>query len=111
MILDANNKATICDTLAVTAAGSNSTVILKPETVFRSRGVTEGYLDYLQVYDWDGAGNLLQEGGTILQYWVTPDGLMVTGVTSRVVTQITNKNTITRTDTPVKSTIETFSGN
>ncbi len=111
VILDANNKATICDTLAVTAAGSNSTVILKPETVFRSRGVTEGYLDYLQVYDWDGEGNLLQEGGTILQYWVTPDGLMVTGVTSRVVTQITNKNTITRTDTPVKSTIETFSGN
>lgn len=111
VILDANNKATICDTLAVTAAGSNSTVILKPETVFQRRGVTEGYLDYLQVYDWSGEGNLLQEGGTILQYWVTPDGLMVTGVTSRVVTQITNKNTITRTDTPVKSTIETFSGN
>lgn len=111
VILDKNNKATICDTLAVTATGNNSTVILKPETVFQRRGVTEGYLDYLQVYDWDGEGNLLQEGGTILQYWVTPDGLMVTGVTSRVVTQITNKNTITRTDTPVKSTIETFSGN
>ena len=111
VILDKNNKATICDTLKVQTANGNTTVELKPETVFRSRGVTEGYLDYLQVYDWSGEGNLLQEGGLILQYWVTPDGLMVTGTTSRVVTGITDKDTITRRDKPWDSPIVTFSGN
>ena len=106
-----NDRAQICDTLTVTNS-TGSTVRLSAPTVFRNKGVTRGYLDYLQVYDLaDPSDNLLSEGCIVLQYWVTPDGLMVTGIVKRTVNNITNQTTISPNDVIISSTVELFTGN
>ncbi len=98
VIVSEDDEASVCSTLTVkTANTGGSTVLLKPESIFRSKGVQSGYLSYLQVLK-DGSPTMMQEGDRVLQYWVTPDGLIVTGVAGRSYSGLGNKNDLGKTD-------------
>ena len=108
MIIEKNNEAKVCTALTVkTTVSGGSSVQLKPETIFRSKGVKSGYLSYLQVLA-DGSPTLMQAGDQVVQYWVTPDGLIVTGIAARTYTGLGNKNDLAKTDIPVEITVEVF---
>ena len=108
VIIEKNNEAKVCTALTVkTTVSGGSSVQLKPETIFRSKGVKSGYLSYLQVLA-DGSPTLMQEGDQVVQYWVTPDGLIVTGIAARTYAGLGNKNDLAKTDIPVEITVEVF---
>ncbi|MBQ6272873.1 MAG: VWA domain-containing protein [Oscillospiraceae bacterium] len=105
IIVSENDEARVCSTLTVkTTQSGGTTVLLKPEGIFRSRGVKSGYLSYLQVLK-DGSPTLMDEAERVLQYWITPDGLIVTGTTSRTYAGLDNKNNLGKTDTTVATTV------
>ena len=103
VIVKDNEVAKVCKSLTVKNASGGAKVTLKPNTVFRAQGVTTNdYLTYKEVT------GIVANKDTVLQYWVTPDGLIVTGITQRTLDGIAKKTTITKTDTPVDSTISVF---
>ena len=93
MIVSADNTAKVCSTLTVQNKVGGASVLLKPETIFRSKGVTGGYLSYLEVIT-DYQQTLLHEGDKVLQYWVTPDGLIVTGIAQRSYAHLQDKSNV-----------------
>lgn len=103
VIVDKNNTAKVCKTLTVkTAVGGNS-MKLTPQLIFATKGATAN--DYLF---WREVTGKVADGDKILNYWVTPDNLLVTGITERSLTNVTDRETITRADTPVKSTVGVY---
>ena len=98
-----DKEAEVAATLTVKNAVGGATVQLKPSSIFRSNGVLDGYLTYLEVLE----SKLLDTSSTVLQYWVTFDGLKVTGNTSRVYGSLDNKANVKSgvTTTPVDPTI------
>ena len=90
VIVNGNNQALVCSSLTVQNKVGGTSVLLKPETIFRAKGVTKGYLSYLEVIA-DYEPTLLQPGNAVLQYWVTPDGLIVTGIAQRIYTALDTK--------------------
>jgi hypothetical protein len=111
VIVSDNDKANVCTSLTVqTTVGSGTSVKLEPKTIFRAKGVTGGYLSYLEVMR-NGEQTLLHEGDSVLQYWVTPDGMIVTGIASRTYGSLANKTAAKTglTDATVHATIGVFS--
>ena len=107
-----DKTAYVCTELTVQTTVGGSSVLLKPSTIFRGKGVTNGYLSYLEVLK-DGtctADSGMSTTATILQYWVTPDGLIVTGTLSRTYGALDTKANVKNnmTETAVESTIEVF---
>ncbi len=84
----------------VTCNTGGKTQILKPTEVFdgeHGEGVTfhsptAGYLTIARVIN--GSERLIQNGDKIQQYWVTPDGLLVTGKWVRTITQGFGENDV-----------------
>ena len=107
-IIDENNEAKVCSALTVQNKVGGASVVLKPETIFRAKGVTKGYLSYLEVIT-DGAPTLMQAGNQVVQYWVTPDNLIVTGIAARTYSGLDLKTNLTKTDQAVESIIAEFS--
>ena len=116
VFVDTNNgKATVCKSLSVTAQTSGNTIKLTPKRVF---GVdNSGLLTYRRVMDnyvglaYNEAGDVFGDNVAVFQYWVTPDGLIVTGTTSRVYTGTAAKADVGCTPTTGSSTIAVFGGN
>jgi hypothetical protein len=116
VFVDTNNgKANICKSLSVTAQTTGNTIKLTPMRVF---GVNNsGFLTYRRVMDnyvglaYNKAGDTFGDNVAVFQYWVTPDGLIVTGTTSRVYTGTAAKATIGSTDTQGSSSIAVFGKN
>ncbi len=112
VLTDQNTKAKdVVKSLTVTNTNGGKQVKLTSLNVFKAMG----YLSYLTIYN-DGLNgqdpvDLGVTNKTVGQYWVTPDGLIVTGTAERVYTDISNKdniNTNTMTQTTVASTIKVF---
>ena len=98
VIISANDKASVCSSLTVqTTQSGGTTVKLTPEAIFRAKGVKAGYLSYLQVLQ-NGSPTLMKAGDRVLQYWVTPDNLIVTGIAGRSYSGLDNKNNLAKTD-------------
>lgn len=108
VIETADGKATVCSSLTVTAQSSGNTVKLTPKRVFGSTGLTGGFLTYRRVIEEYAGLDGFGDGATIKQYWVTPDGLIVTGTTSRVYSGTATKDGIGCEPTAVVSTIAKF---
>lgn len=104
VIKSENNEANICTALTVQCKAGGPTVRLTPSSLFGTKGVEDNndYLDYLDV------AKILGASGTVTMYWVTPDGLIVTGTVSRSLTGAARKVSIKSSDTFVASTIEAF---
>ena len=104
--------------LTVQNTNSDNTIKLTPKRVFKA--YADNYLTYLTVinraktdgttYNGDPVVNLLKDGDEVLQYWVTPDGLMVTGTAKRTYSGLISKG-VTKTETAVDSVITVFEGN
>ena len=110
VIIEGNNEARVCTSLTVkTTVSGGSSVQLTPEAIFRSKGVKSGYLSYLQVLA-DGSPTLMEEGNQVMQYWVTPDNLIVTGIAARTYAGLGNKNDLAKTDIPVETSVKVFGG-
>ena len=109
VIVDANNQALVCSSLTVENSVGGAKVYLTPSSIFRAKDVTGGYLSYLEVIT-NYEQRLLHECNSVLQYWVTPDGLIVTGIAQRSYANLTDKKTVKAgvTDTTVDSTIAVF---
>ncbi|MBQ6116870.1 MAG: hypothetical protein IJL08_06060, partial [Oscillospiraceae bacterium] len=94
VIVDSNNEAEkVVSSLTVSAANGTTTIKLTPKRVFGAN--SSNYLTYLPVINRNaltGADSigLLANGYSVMQYWVTPDKLIVTGTTSRVYTGLGN---------------------
>jgi hypothetical protein len=104
VIVSENEEARVCSTLTVQNKIGGASVLLTPEKIFRSKGVKSGYLSYLWVLK-DGELTMMKEGDRILQYWITLDGLIVTGTMARTYAGMDNKDNLGKTDDPVPSTV------
>lgn len=104
-VITTNNKpAQICKSLTVKNAVGGASIKLTPKRVFRSKGASnDDYLTYFGTKPKELGSN--ENGVTIVQYWVTPDNLMVTGTVQRTLTGVEKQSTIQRTDASVTSTI------
>ena len=76
----------------------------KAVTFDPSTGIGD-YLTWLAVVDSNSSTQIVTGDFDVLMYWVTKDGLMVTGTTQREIIGIDNKAKIDKTDTEVLSTI------
>ena len=78
----------------MTTTHGDSSQTLTATSLFRTRG----YLNYLTVINHGSNGqpvvNLLNNGDTVAQYWVTPDGLRVTGYAIRTYQGLDNINSV-----------------
>lgn len=114
VVKSANDAAEhIVRSLTVTTTNGDSSQTLTATSLFRTRG----YLNYLTVINHGSNGqpvvNLLNNGDTVAQYWVTPDGLMVTGTAGRVYShleQATGDEHISYTDSNVNTGLITKFG-
>ncbi len=97
VIIDKNNDAEkVLESLTITTTTGNSTIRLTPKRVFQAN--SGNFLTYLTVFN-DGRNgedtvNLLANGNLVMQYWVTPDNLIVTGTNSRVYKGLGHVSTI-----------------
>ena len=98
-VVVSNNAAKVCKSLTVKSQVGGASVKLMPTNVFRAQGATAN--DYLTYLDLTGK----VEGASILQYWITPDGLVVTGIVQRTLTNTTDRTKIVKADETVPSTI------
>ena len=95
VVKSANDAAEhIVRSLTVTTTHGDSSQTLTATSLFRTRG----YLNYLTVINHGSNGqpvvNLLNNGDTVAQYWVTPDGLRVTGYAIRTYQGLDNINSV-----------------
>ena len=109
VIIDANNKANVCSSLTVQNKVGGASIMLTPALIFSAKGVTSGYLSYLEVIS-GGQQTLLHTGDRVVQYWVTPDGLIVTGTAARTYAELTDRTQVKAgaNETEVESTIAVF---
>jgi hypothetical protein len=112
VIQTADKTAYVCSQLTVQNAVGSTSVVLKPENIFRGKGVTGGYLSYLEVMNNGAFSNGMGTGVAIRQYWVTPDGLIVTGTTQRSYGKLDYKPNVKDAviETAVTSEIAVFGG-
>lgn len=100
VIETASNEAKVVKSLKITTKTTQQTVILTPGDLFG----TSGYLSYVALHD-DAIKNI----NALLNYWVTPDGLLVTGTTVRGIMDVSNPEAIRADDKGVDSTIGQYS--
>ena len=108
-IITSENEAKVCQSLSVTNSKNGNTVRLTAKRVFTA----DGFLTYLTVIkDYAPITNTgFAANCTVREYWVTPDGLIVTGIMKRDFGAIDSYNTIASAakDTKIPSTIAVFS--
>jgi uncharacterized repeat protein (TIGR02543 family) len=93
------DAAKVYATLNIKAENTGDVAKLTPSTTFGKRGVIDdNFLTCLKVPK-------SVEGKVIQQYWVTPDGALVNGIATRMLTGVTNRTTIKATSGSVTSTI------
>ena len=110
VIVTDDDEASVCSSLTVkTTQSGGTTVVLKPEGIFRSKGVQAGYLSYLAIKV-GGSLTLMEEDDRVLQYWVTPDNLIVTGIVGRSYSGLDSKNKVAATilEDVTSSTVAVF---
>ncbi len=108
VIISANNEASVVKSLTVTTnTDPDNTITLTAMRIFGARG----YLSYLTVikdrYDGTDPISLLADGDRVAQYWVTPDGLIVTGTAERTYSSLANTS-ISANTLDVESVISVF---
>ena len=86
---DDRDPARIARAITFNSANTGVTVKLNSNMLFGA----SGYLSYLQVIG-GKADPILSAGNKVKQYWLTPDGLYVTGTTVRQYTGLGNVNDI-----------------
>jgi len=92
LIVKDNLPAKVCASLKVTAEKTGNTVTLDAASVFRAKGCNgTDYLSY-KAFDASALGTL--ENAVILQYWITPDNLLVTSTAQRGLSGVANVKTI-----------------
>lgn len=83
MIKQGSHVAKVAAQITVKPANGGNSIVLTPQKIFGAQGVTSGWLSYLTVIDHDSNRvttlELLHNGDEVLRYWITPDGLLVTG--------------------------------
>ena len=102
IIVENGVEAKICTSLTVKSTVGGSNVKLTPKRVFGSvgHGATAGdFLTYAEVTD------IVKGGEEVLMYWVTPDGVTVTGTTMRKLSGVDSKTTIANADSDVVMTL------
>ncbi len=105
--LTADNEAKVVKSLKIsTSTQPVASVTLTPTSIFGSKGVEKGYLAYTAI-EWPNVdGNKIDN---ILNFWVTPDNMMVTGTAQRGLVDIQSADTIhIETLTTVDSTITPY---
>ncbi len=110
VIVSDDNEANVVTQLTVENAVGGTKVTLKPTGIFRAKGVESGYLTYLTVMDQYECTNGFGTSATVRQYWVTPDGLIVTGIAQRTYSSLDIKGNVKSgtNETIVRSTIAEF---
>lgn len=113
---DGVHSARVAAQITIRPANGGNAVLLTPAKIFKAQGVEAGWLSYLAVINNNanqpsGWSNLLHDNDAVLRYWVTPDGLLVTGTVQSVYTGLAKVTTIGKTDTPVTSTIGEYTPN
>ena len=90
--------AIMVESMTITAANNSaSTLTLTADKVFKSKGVLKGWLGYADITEYKGAET------TIVQYWVTKDGITTYGDTQRTLTFTgTTISDIKKVDAPYK---------
>ena len=107
VIISTDRAALFVDSLTVTTTSGGSAIKLTPKRVFGKKGVTQGYLTYRPVIDTFANRQELNDNDTVLQYWVTCDGVRVTGTASRTYAGLAKQDTIeAASETTVASTIK-----
>ena len=89
VIVNGREDAKIARAITFNSANTGATVKLNASMLFGA----SGYLSYLQVIG-GKADPILSAGNNVMQYWLTPDGLYVTGTTVRQYTGLGNVNDI-----------------
>ena len=107
VISTADETALVASSLTVQTTHGGSRIKLTPKRVFTVTGA-DNRLSYLEVMKNASGTKGFGENVKILQYWVTPDGLIVTGNTMRTYTGIANKTTIDKTQEAVAITVDVF---
>ena len=108
IFVDQSGQAKICDSLTVKTSVGNNTIRLTAKRVFGSEGVLSGYLTYRRVIDNYQGIDKFGDNVSIQQYWVTPDGLLVTGTTSRIYSGTASKDTVQCTEAADTTPITVF---
>jgi len=75
---------------------ASSKITLNAAKVFAAYGAKAGWICYTK----DMAQVVKNKTAEITQYWVTKDGINVSGIQKRTLTGANNKKTITKTDAP-----------
>ncbi len=102
VIINENHEAAdIVKSLTVSTTNGTTTIKLTPKRVFGANN--KGYLTYLKVIDrnpltGEDSVGLLAKDQEVLQYWITPDSLLVTGTMARVYTNLSYIDQIGYTD-------------
>ena len=111
VIVKANKDAEIVNSLTVQTTHGGVSVKLTPKRVFGSLGVTaSAYLTYSEVINEKGTADLAN-GNEVLQFWVTPDNVFVTGTASRQYKGLASKNDVgLQSESAVVSTYSEYSG-
>ncbi|MBR0136223.1 MAG: hypothetical protein IJM18_08475, partial [Clostridia bacterium] len=80
-VINENDDAQgVYESVTVQATHGTGTETLTANSVFEAN---KGYMTYFTVINIKKGIRILQNGGLVNQYWVTPDGLIVTGTTQR----------------------------
>ena len=108
IFVDQSGQAKICDSLTVKTSVGNNTIRLTAKRVFGSEGVLSGYLTYRRVIEDYGGMDGFGDNVSVQQYWVTPDGLLVTGTTSRSYSGTASKDSVKCTEAPDTTPITVF---
>jgi hypothetical protein len=82
VVVQDNKQARVVGQLTISAENGGRTIVLKPSVIW---GVDSGYLSYREVFNAKTGVNLIADGTSILNYWVTLDGVLVTGRTLRTI--------------------------
>ncbi len=108
--LTEDNEAKVVKSLKIsTSTQPVTSVTLTADSIFGSKGVTKGYLAYTAIA-WPNVDD--NKIDNMLNFWVTPDNMMVTGTAQRGLVDIQSADTIhIETLTTVDSTITRYSTN
>lgn len=106
---DNKTTATVCRTFTVsTQHGDTTPKKYTSESLFNG---AKGYLIYAEVMNGAAGKYGFGDGCSVKQFWVTPDNMMVTGVTQRIFAGVSNADTVSATETDVGSTVTRYAGN
>lgn len=88
VVITVGNESGVCKSLTVKNAVGSASVKLTPQRLFAKQKVTSSnYLTYLDV-GVSGKLEHAQDGVAMVMYWITPDGLMVTGTAQRTLSNV-----------------------